>query len=83
MNCIGPCAPAALGTAQLAELRLDEVHGCEHVPRDLEPALRLSVVAQQLGCRARAGDLNRLDTDRGSEAIELTLRNEKISADLC
>src|SRR6266566_10051722 len=69
--------------AQLAELRLHEVHGCQHVPLDLESELRLSVVAQQFWCGARAGDLDGLDTDRGSEAIKLTLRGEEISADLC
>jgi hypothetical protein len=70
-------------TSQLAELRLDEVHGCEHVPRDPEPALGLSVVTQQIRCRARAGDLDRPDADRRCQVIELALRSNKIPADLC
>src|SRR6266566_1754692 len=70
-------------TSQLAELRLDEVHGCEHVPRDLEPALPFSVVAQQVRCRPWASDLDRPDADRRCQTIELALRSEKIPADLC
>src|SRR5207244_488548 len=70
-------------TSQLAKLRLDEVHGCEHVPWDPEPALGLLVVTQEIRCRAWAGDLDRPDADRRCQAIELALRSEKIPADLC
>src|SRR5580765_8947429 len=74
--------PGRARAAQLAELRLDEVDGRKDIPGHPEPALRLAVVGQQLRCRSWAGDLDRLDADRGSEAIELALRREKISADL-
>src|SRR6266567_6402273 len=68
--------------AQLAELRLDEIYCCEHVPRHTEPTLRLPVVPQQLWCRARAADSDRVDSDRRRQSIQLALRSEKISADL-
>jgi hypothetical protein len=68
--------------AQLAELRLDEVHGCEHVPRDLEPVLRLTVVTQQFWCRSRVRHLDGVDADGRRQPIQLPLGSEKVSAHL-
>src|SRR5512133_4113057 len=75
------CAGGAR-TAQLPELRLDEVHGCEHVPRDLEPALCLPVVTQQFWCRPRARDLDGVDADGRRQPIQLALGSETVSAHL-
>src|SRR4051794_34245703 len=75
------CAGGA-HTAKLPELRLDEVHGCEHVPRDLEPALRLPVVTQQFWCGPCARDPDGVDADRRRQPVQLTLGSEKVSAHL-
>src|SRR6266550_5581194 len=75
------CAGGARA-AQLSELRLDEVHGREHVPRDFEPVLCLRVVTEQLWCRPCSRNLDGVDADGRRQPIKLTLGSEKVSAHL-
>ena len=56
MNCIGPRAPATDVPSMRPNAGLDEVDRREVLPVDPEPALRLAVVAPQLGGRPGVDD---------------------------
>jgi hypothetical protein len=71
------CARAA----ELAELRLDEVHRSEDVPLHAESALRLPVVREQHRRGRSPADLDRARRDAGRQTVELTLSGEEIAAD--